>query len=147
MSMWDGIENADSSQKLPYLKPGTYTVELISAAEGVGKLKKQPFFKVTFKVILSKGENSTPADTVCVWVTKKDAYDYYLRDIKNWAAAVLAMPAKDITAFDVQGICTEPEAVGSKFDVQVDEEPKKNGLGNVTKYRFFATPDAAVAPF
>lgn len=147
MSMWDGIESVQANQKLPYLNKGAYTVELVSAAEGVGGLTKEPFFKVTMRVVESKGDGATAPGTLCVWVTKKDKYNYFLRDIKNWAAAVLAVQANDVTAADVQGICTEPEAVGSKFDVQVDEEPKKNGLGNVTKYRFFATPDAVVVPF
>jgi hypothetical protein len=147
MSMWDGIEAVQANQKLPYLSKGSYIVELVSALEGLGGLTKEPFFKVTMKVVEATGDGSTAPGTLCCWVTKKDKYNYYLRDIKNWAAAVLAVPSSEVTAALVQGICSEPEAVGTRFLVQVDVEAKKNGLGEVTKYRFFAAPTSEQAPF
>ncbi len=149
MSMWDGIESVQASQKLPFLNVGSYRVSLVKCEEGVGGLTKEPYFRATYRVVSSTGEGATSAGTVACVVFKKDRYNYYLRDIKNLCAAILAVPSHEVTGELVAGIVGTDEAVGVEFQIDVTSEAKKNGLGNVTKHRFFAVPEggSAVAPF
>ena len=149
MAIWDGIENVVASQKLPFLNVGSYRVSLVKAEEGMGGLTKEPYFRATYRVVSSTGEGATSTGTVACVVFKKDRYNYYLRDIKNLCAAILAVPAHEVTGELVQGIVDTDEAVGVEFQIDVTSEAKKNGLGNVTKHRFFAVPEggSAVAPF
>ena len=150
MSIWDGIESVQASQKLPFLNVGSYRVSLIKAEEGMGGLTKEPYFRATYRVVEAKGEGSTNVGTVACVVFKKDRYNYYLRDIKNLCAAILAIPSHEVTGELVSGIVSTDEAIGVKFQVDVTSEAKKNGLGNVTKHRFFAVADGganAPAPF
>lgn len=150
MAIWDGIEEVTANQKLPFLNVGSYRVSLVKAEQGVGGLTKEPYFRASYRVIDAKGEGSTSAGTVACVVFKKDKYGYYLRDIKNVCAAILAVPSHEITGDLVQGIVDTDEATGVEFQIDVTSEAKKNGLGNITKHRFFAVADGganAPAPF
>jgi hypothetical protein len=101
-------------------------------------------------VVSSTGEGATSVGTVACVVFKKDKYNYFLKDIKNLCAAILAVPAHEVTGDLVNGIISTDEAIGVEFQVDVTSEAKKNGLGNVTKHRFFAVADGganAPAPF
>lgn len=150
MSIWDGIEAVTANQKLPFLNVGSYRVSLVKAEEGVGGLTKEPYFRASYRVIEAKGEKATSVGTVACVVFKRDKYGYYLKDIKNLCAAILAVPAGEVTGELVSGIVGTDEAIGVEFQIDVTEEPKKNGLGTVTKHRFFAVSDGganAPAPF
>ena len=150
MAIWDGIEAVQASQKLPFLNVGSYRVSLVKAEQGVGGLTKEPYFRASYRVVEAKGEGSTSVGTVACVVFKKDKYNYYLRDIKNLCAAILAVPAHEVTGELVQGIVDTDEAVGVEFQIDVTSEAKKNGHGNITKHRFFAVADGganAPAPF
>ena len=150
MAIWDGIEAVTASQKLPFLNVGSYRVSLVKAEQGVGGLTKEPYFRASYRVVEAKGEGATSTGTVACVVFKKDRYNYYLRDIKNLCAAILAVPSHEVTGELVQGIVDTDEAVGVEFQIDVTSEAKKNGLGNITKHRFFAVADGganAPAPF
>ena len=147
MPMWDGIEAVSANQKLPYLNKGSYLVELVKAEEGIGGLTKEPFFRISYRVVEAKGEGATSAGTVACVVFKKDKYNYYLRDIKSACAAILAIPSHEVTADLVDAIVKTDEATGTKFQIDVTEEAKKIGLGTISKHRFFAAPSEANAPF
>ena len=150
MAIWDGIESVTASQKLPFLNVGSYRVSLVKAEQGIGGLTKEPYFRASYRVVEAKGEGATSTGTVACVVFKKDRYNYYLRDIKNLCAAILAVPAHEVTGELVQGIVDTDEAVGVEFQIDVTSEQKKNGLGNITKHRFFAVADGganAPAPF
>jgi hypothetical protein len=150
MAIWDGIENVVASQKLPFLNVGSYRVSLVKAEEGMGGLTKEPYFRATYRVVEAKGEGATSVGTVACVVFKRDKYGYFLKDIKNLCAAILAVPAHEVTGELITGIVDTDEAIGVEFQIDVTSEAKKNGLGNVTKHRFFAVADGganAPAPF
>ena len=149
MSIWDGIESVQASQKLPFLNVGSYRVSLVKAEEGLGGLTKEPYFRASYRVVEAKGDKATSVGTVACVVFKKDKYGYFLKDIKNLCAAILAIPAHEVTGELVQGIVGTDEAIGVEFQIDVTEEAKKNGLGTITKHRFFAVADGnnVAAPF
>lgn len=143
MAIWDGIESAVASSKLPFLNKGSYRVSLVAAEEGMGGLTKEPYFRATYRVVSATGEGATPVGATACVVIKRDKFGYYLRDIKSLVAAILNESPAAVTGELVQALVDGNEASGVEFLIDVAEEPKKNGAGTILKHRFFAAPVTA----
>ena len=142
MSIWDGIEQAQADQRLPYLTPGSYRLALVRAEEGVSNKTREPFFRVTYRVLTSTGAESTPAGTTACVIFTKDKWGYYLRDIKNCVAAISGLKSDEVNGDIVKALIDNPdEAEGCEFQADVTNEPnKKDPTRLYTRHRFFAVP-------
>lgn len=96
MSDFSGIENATSTARLPAIRPGLYTMEVLSF-KIVNSRAKGKMFIGEFKVLEAAGANSNEVGTTCSQVIKM-SLDSALGNIKSVAAAVSGEPEKNITA-------------------------------------------------
>ena len=105
-----------------------------------------PFFKADFTVLESHGEGaSQPGENVNFYV-QKGKYDYYLKEIKAYVAALLDEPVAGITGPQCGELCNEPEAAkGTRVWCEVSPKPgkfRKTGEP-VLSYRWRAFTGAA----
>lgn len=96
MSDFSGIENAQSTARLPSIRPGLYTME-VQAFKLVNSRAKGKMFIGEFRVIEASGAGANEPGTTCSQVVKM-SLDSALGNIKSIASAVSGEPEKAITA-------------------------------------------------
>ncbi len=100
MGLFDGIENAKSSDQLPKITPGRYRLKN-QATKSFTSRKGIPFFIHEFLVLESQGEGALAAGTQgCHMIAlNKDAA---LGNVKGYMAAALDETEAQITAVEVE---------------------------------------------
>jgi hypothetical protein len=134
--IYDDIETEAAKmggKKLPFLSDGTYDVEVLTASEGKSGKDKKPYFRSTVKILSSSGDTALTAGREAVLVFKQDGYNYYLRDIANFVAAVADTAPNAVNGAAVKELLDAEQPLGVKIRIQVST----NQNGN-QKYKFFA---------
>lgn len=136
-SITDGVEDvADSlgDEKLPYFGPGVYPeVSLEAVRSGVGKMSKEPYFKIQAKIVTAQPGATNAPGTSAVQVITKDKFNYYKKDILRFSAAVIGEAPKKLTQGMIDELCAESQpAKGVKLRLEVT--PKLDEDGNPTRF-------------
>lgn len=145
-SEFEGIEQAQVSQKLPNVQPGQYVFE-VEALKIVATRTKGKMFIAEFKVVESTGALANAPGTKCSNVIKM-SLESALGNIKGIAAAVLDEPEKMITSKTVDGLVSEANpAKGTK--VRADASTITTRAGNpftLLKFSAYSGTSTATAP-
>lgn len=96
MSNFTGIENAKTSEKLPPLSEGQYTL-LVEALKVIDTRSKGKMFVAEFEVLESEGAKANPRGSRASHLIKM-SLDSALGNIKGLIAAILGESEKNVTA-------------------------------------------------
>jgi hypothetical protein len=100
MPIYDNIEEVSSGRRLPalYENEGNYKLEFMGPLEEqTGKADGVPFWRGTFKVVDYNGPAQVKAGDQMVFISKKNKFNYHVRDMKNLLGAALNAPDSRIT--------------------------------------------------
>lgn len=141
--MFEGIEKAQSTQKLPHIKPGKYVFEVL-ALKWIPNSRKGALSVGEFKVIEAIGEESNEVGTSCSHVIKM-SLDSALGNVKSLVAAISGKAEADVTAKDAQdAFATTNPAAGVRVNVEAFVTKTKAGtdftLVTYQPYSTSATP-------
>lgn len=95
MSLFKGIENAKVTDRLPYMEPGKYLLQLENAKIITSRAKEQ-FAVAEFKILQSEGEGANEVGTSTSQMIKL-SLDAALGNIKTLVAALLGIPSAQVT--------------------------------------------------
>ncbi len=112
--MFEGVENASSNSKLPYLSPGQYVLQVDGIKQVSGRGGKGPFFIAEFTVLDAKGNGANEVGSRASHVTNM-ALESALGNVKGFVSALIAKPEKAVTKQICDELLTEAQpARGSK---------------------------------
>lgn len=96
MSYFIGVENAKTSEKLPYIAPGTYELEVdvIKVFESRGK---GPMFVAEYTVLSSDGAGANAVGSRCAQLIKLRGNDSALGNIKGLVGALTGEGVSKVT--------------------------------------------------
>jgi hypothetical protein len=112
MGFYDGIEDAEVSNRLPWLQPGSYVLQ-VDALKQIPKSRKGPLFIAEYTIVKRLSNEGNPEGTRCSHVIKM-SLDTALQNIKGLVSAILDENPKSVT----RAVC---ESLSS------DKNPAKGG--------------------
>lgn len=86
-NVFAGIEQARTSDKLPYIQPGNYLLE-VESIKLVDSRTKGAIFCAEFKVLDAKGEGANPIGSRCSHLIVINGNDSALGNIKSFVQAL-----------------------------------------------------------
>jgi len=129
MGLFDGIENASSSQGGQYIKPGQHVFE-INALKMPPNLRNGACFIAELTVIASTGEHGV-GDSVS-WVRNISKHkEMALGDIKAFLAACVGCKEEDVDAAGAEAAVSEAQPMAGikvaceAFDKPMQKDPTK----------------------
>lgn len=136
-SITDGVEDVAGEmgdEKLPYFGPGVYPeVELERVAKGIGKMSKEPYFKIQAKIVTAQPGATNAPGTSAVQVITKDKFNYYKKDILRFSAATIGEAPQKLTQGMIDELTADTQpAKGIKLRLEVT--PKLDEDGNPTRF-------------
>lgn len=148
MSFFDGIEEAKTSDRNPFIEPGIYLLEVQKITAFNGK-NKVPTFAAEFKVLEAQTTTGTPnAVGSTVSYVEKLTKDTALGNLKDFASGLSGRPKSSITKNDMDLLVSEKQpAKGVKVRVEAFKTPTKAG-GEYTVKRWspYENVSATAAP-
>jgi hypothetical protein len=122
--IFDGIDGSTmGGERLPYLNPGVYELEIEKITAGAG-FDKVPFHRVQLKVLTASGPNANLVGTSAVVVSKRDKFNYAARDIAYFTAAALNEPVKTLKAAELRETASEEQPLKG-IKVRAEVTPKE----------------------
>lgn len=146
MSLFAGIENAKTSERLPNIRPGLYTLQ-VQALKAFTSRAKGPMFVAEFSVLESSGPDANAPGSSASHIIKM-SLDSALGNIQGLMAAVLNVPTEKVT----ESICDEAVSAkgselvkGAKVRAEATVVKTKAG-GDFTRVRYRPFEAPAQAP-
>lgn len=142
MSYFVGVENAKTSEKLPYISPGQYElqVELIKVFDS---RSKGPMFVAEYTVLSSEGLGANEKGSRCAQLIKLRGNDSALGNIKALVGALTGEGTAKVTQKMCDAIVSEGNpAKGAKVKAFAYETDTKAG-GKFTMIQFSPVTPAA----
>ena len=147
MSKFDGVDKAEASDKLPFISPGTYVLE-VSRLKLVESKTGEDFFAAEFKVLEAEGAEARPAGTECVHLIKLSGKWRMtaLGNVKAFAAALIGESVENIGTSDMDELVSDEQpALGNKIRAFAFNAQTKNG-GQFTKVKYSTFAPAVTSP-
>lgn len=95
MGMFGGIESAVTSEKLPHLNVGLYTLE-IDGVKQIKSRKGKSYFVTEFRIIEASGPGANTQGSTASWMVDM-GNDLALGNVRGFLAAAMDVPDKTIT--------------------------------------------------
>ncbi len=125
MSLYDGVENAQTSTGGQYFEPGQYRVRVQSVQE-IKSRKNIPFFVVESTVVHTTSDRYKAGSTISWLVNMTN--DWALANVKEFAQAIAGDLSANVTGSDIEAMISADQPVAG-MEAEVDAITRTSKAG------------------
>ncbi len=146
MGSYDGIEEVSAPvNRLPFIRPGRYTLEVTAIKEQKSVKSSKKWFIVEYLVKAAAGTGANEVGTECVHMIQL-GLETSLGNVKGFVAALLDEPSTSVKGKEVQALVDSQgkDAIGTLVTASAQNIKTKSGA-DFTKVQYSPSHSAPVS--